>query len=174
MEAVCNSSMFPFFTSNEPFRMVRGAALPRIVVDGVFTEPWWRFGCPDLQRPQAPGRAGIVAEVDRSICISVFPQELVGLSYTMDRRNVICPELQQHNVIPQVARLTRLATTASDRKDLIRLYEEGWMDGERWALQEEAAISRNHDKSKIRSRFKGRKEGNVGMGKRNIKQIGYS
>ena len=57
MDAVCDSSMFPYFTSNQPFRIVhpnkkKNGGLPRVTVDGVFTEPLWRFGCPDLQRKQ--------------------------------------------------------------------------------------------------------------------------
>ena len=135
MEAVCDSSMFPYFTSNQPFRIVprsstaSGTTSPRIVVDGVFTEPLWRFGCPNLKRS--------LADLDRSVSISVFPKELVGLGWTHAPRNVIAPPLQEApNVARQITQLGLLMCTPGRRKDLTNLYENGWKDAERWVHNE--------------------------------------
>ena len=50
MDAVMDSSTFPFFSTNWPVRFVRrrGEKLPRIVVDGFFSVPRERYGCPDF------------------------------------------------------------------------------------------------------------------------------
>ena len=50
MDAICDSSMFPYFLTNRPVRMVRrqGRMLPRMVVDGVFACSAERIGCPDF------------------------------------------------------------------------------------------------------------------------------
>ena len=50
MDAVMDSSTFPFFSTNWPVRFVRrrGEKLPRVVVDGFFSVPRERYGCPDF------------------------------------------------------------------------------------------------------------------------------
>lgn len=50
MDAVMDSSTFPFFSTNWPVRLVRrkGERLPRVVVDGFFSVPRDRYGCPDF------------------------------------------------------------------------------------------------------------------------------
>eukprot|EP00560_Eucampia_antarctica_P001672 CAMPEP_0197835450 /NCGR_PEP_ID=MMETSP1437-20131217/25789_1 /TAXON_ID=49252 ORGANISM="Eucampia antarctica, Strain CCMP1452" /NCGR_SAMPLE_ID=MMETSP1437 /ASSEMBLY_ACC=CAM_ASM_001096 /LENGTH=199 /DNA_ID=CAMNT_0043440899 /DNA_START=30 /DNA_END=626 /DNA_ORIENTATION=+ len=55
VDAVCNSSAFPFFSSNWPCRFVkpRSSALPRLAMDGYFTVPRNRFGCPDFHQLSA-------------------------------------------------------------------------------------------------------------------------
>lgn len=141
MHAVCDSSMFPYFTSNKPFRVVRQGRgkSPRITVDGVFTEPLWRFGCPKLQQRPTQGISVATSNCcDRTVCVSVLPQELVGLGYSNapKHNNVISPPLQIHNVIGQVTKLGLLMCTAGSRQDLTKLYENGWHDTERWAVQE--------------------------------------
>lgn len=144
MDAVCDSSMFPYFTSNKPFRLVKrhGKAVPRVVVDGVFTEPLWRFGCPDMEKSLSQQ-----ANIDRCVSVSVFPMELVDVSLlsstTMikphsSRRNTISPKLET-NIIGQVGRLGLLACTPGNPKDLMKLYDDGWMDAERWVREEENA-----------------------------------
>lgn len=135
MDAVCDSSMFPYFTSNRPVRWVKrtGEAMPRMVVDGVFTEPLWRFGCPDLQRK------AINTEVTRSVSISVFPKELMppfSLQH-QDDSSIICPKLQMENVVGQVSKLVLMATTKVKPRNLVQLYEGGWSDAERWVVRED-------------------------------------
>lgn len=137
IDAVCDSSMFPYFTSNKPFRLVKrhGETIPRVVVDGVFTEPLWRFGCPDMKKtlPQT-------TSIDRCVSVSVFPMELVDLRLALndniERRNVISPKLER-NIMGQVGRLGLLACTPGSPKDLMKLYEDGWADAERWVREEE-------------------------------------
>mmetsp|Transcript_7557 Transcript_7557/g.14315 ORF Transcript_7557/g.14315 Transcript_7557/m.14315 type:complete len:293 (+) Transcript_7557:91-969(+) len=156
IDAVCASSMFPYFTSNKPFHVVGrpGSPLARVVVDGVFTEPLWRFGCPNLLKTRCGddegGRRG-AHNLDRTVCISVFPKELVGLGWTNNGggrisstgrlnndRGVISPPLQVNNMLGQTSRLGLLMCTPGSRKDLKRVYEDGWKDGERWVKDEEA------------------------------------
>lgn len=50
MDAICDSSMFPYFLTNQPVRLVQrpGRILPRMVVDGVFACAAERIGCPDF------------------------------------------------------------------------------------------------------------------------------
>ena len=50
LDAICDSSTFPYFLTNRPFRLVQrhGRILPRMVVDGVFACSAERIGCPDF------------------------------------------------------------------------------------------------------------------------------
>jgi hypothetical protein len=162
VDAVCDSSMFPYFTSNQPFRMKRrrnhtSKVTGRndnvvVTVDGVFTEPLWRFGCPNTQK-HWPG------VMDRTVCVSVAPKELVGLGLALGgsgtiedskannkrrRRklqdhtgssNVIAPPLQS-NIVGQVTQLARLACTCGSRSEMKQLYEQGWHDAEAWGYRE--------------------------------------
>ena len=146
MHAVCDSSMFPYFTSNRPFRVVHDDGIgkkqrkqPRVTVDGVFTEPLWRFGCPDMAKHQKEQ----VANLDRTVCISVFPKELVGLQLTSlqdhdnKNNNIIAPPLNVHNPVGQATRLALLMCTRGRRRDLKQLYEDGWHNAEQWVHREE-------------------------------------
>lgn len=141
IDAVCDSSMFPYFTSNKPFRLVQrpGRVVPRVVVDGVFTEPLWRFGCPDLEK-----RLSMTASpVDRCVNVSVFPMELVDRRLTVpgnaERRNVISPKLEE-NVFGQIERLGRLACSPANPKELMKLYDDGWADAQKW-IHDERTLS---------------------------------
>jgi len=167
IDAVCDSSMFPYFTSNRPCRIVvedqnnnsiidsnnnnsRSAKnnkqdwfrsrrrrqqqkLPprvRVAVDGVFTEPFWRFGCPDFNKSSGSDSK---KQTDKTIMVSVIPRQLVnpigGLVLGDD--DVICPNLEP-NLVAQISKLCLMATTCSIPKSLIQLYDSGWMDAERW------------------------------------------
>lgn len=122
IQAVCNSSMFPFFSSNFPCSLDISKGFPRLVVDGFFTVPRDRFGCPDFEA------AGV--HVDRTVAVSVFPREVIGASAFADS-NCICPELQE-DMDGQMTRLLRLATQPSSAIELNGLYESGWIDAEQW------------------------------------------
>ena len=129
MDAVCDSSMFPYFLTNGPARTVKrhNKVLPRVVVDGVFACPWERIGCPELD--------GVV---DRTVTISVFPPKpLLGLT-TMLNDDKIGPELEStpQGAALQTANLVRMATQGSTKQELRNLYENGWSDAERWANQD--------------------------------------
>jgi len=198
IEAVCNSSMFPFFTSNLPFAMrkgkggaafagrqqfssqilqakddkddnqilsegkedavevimkegaemagiaasindkglavperSKGLALPRLVVDGFFTVPRNRFGCPEF-----PGEAGVT----RQVTISCFPHELVGLTAS-EQHDQICPLVEEgENMMSLATLLGRAATQASTAQGHISIYERGYRDGMRWADEEDERL----------------------------------
>jgi hypothetical protein len=124
MNAIANSSMFPFFTSNMPAIIDTSNNYLRICVDGVFTVPMERCGCPDFQ-------AAGVDDLDRVVSLSVVPQALTGLN-TPDE-DCISP---RWNGPFQLGRLARLALNGSSRKELISLYDSGYKDAERWCRAE--------------------------------------
>lgn len=124
ISAVCQSSMFPFFTSNWPAMVNTSGRMPRLLVDGVFTVPLERVGCPDFSM------AGL--KVDRTVRVSVLPQLLMGHDET-SRENHISPRWEGAY---QLGKLVRLATEGSTRPELTALYESGWLDAERWCRME--------------------------------------
>lgn len=118
-------------------------------MDGVFTEPAFRFGCPDIRD-----------HVDREIKIMVCPQELPNLlslgdpasfsdsgeiSSQLDpsrfrSEDVIAPRLE-HNFMAQASKLGMMAVGPAPRKMLTSLYESGFHDAERWARTEKSRNS---------------------------------
>lgn len=124
INAVCHSSSFPFFTMNSPVVIdTSKGGIPRVVVDGFFSVPRDRFGCPCFDA------AGV--NVDRTVMISVFPREKIGLE-ACDAKSCISPQATGG---PQMENLLRLATQASSRKELTAIYEAGWEDAERWCRE---------------------------------------
>lgn len=168
MDAVMDSSTFPFFSTNWPCRLVsrRGERIPRVVVDGFFSVPRDRYGCPDFahavpkQSAIAVQRAvdaageradGIVEITDTaaaglfSDCGKALPERVVTVSVfphetvgltASESHDSISPPPEEDSM-GQMSNLLRLATQASTRKELTDLYEKGLEDGERWALEEE-------------------------------------
>lgn len=135
IQAVCFSSTFPFFVSNWPVAVdvssslsKRNQVLPRILVDGYFSVPRARFGCPDFET-MAPSH--LIEGMERTITVSVYPQAIVGLDASHPQ-DCISPLIESGNTRDQMVRLLRLATQASSREELTELYESGWQDGERW------------------------------------------
>jgi hypothetical protein len=137
IDSVCNSSMFPFFTSNFPCRIARktkdheGLILPRIAVDGFFTVDRDRFGCPCFDTMT---HARDDLKVDRTVTVSCLPNA-VSLNAS-DEHNQISPLIEDDSV-GQMSNLLRLATQCGDRKDYSKLYEDGFQDAERWIKEEE-------------------------------------
>jgi hypothetical protein len=126
--AVCHSSMFPFFATNWPAALdTSSGRIPRIVVDGFFAVPRERFGCPDFALANVP--------VNRTVSICVFPTEMTKISNNNDDNNncIICPQYEGQE---QLSRLFQLATESSSRKDLTEVYESGWADAEQWCRLE--------------------------------------
>lgn len=122
VNAVCHSSMFPFFASRWPCAVdTRGRRIPRLVVDGFFTVPRDRFGCPDFAMANVT--------VDREILVCPFPQERIRLD-AVDVSNCISPSTEYDS--GQMGRLFRLATEPSSREELVELYDSGFADAERW------------------------------------------
>lgn len=162
IDAVLDSSMFPWFTSNRPFRVKAGESpmvTPRITVDGVFTVPLSRFGCPDFRHadvadhlPSRPKKHSLARKTeigkkmrksvpDRTVSISVIPHQLVGLTASKSH-DKISPPIES-NIVSQVARLSRSAVLSSTAKELSQLYEAGWADAERWVAQEDRREKRD-------------------------------
>eukprot|EP00592_Proboscia_alata_P016825 CAMPEP_0194398970 /NCGR_PEP_ID=MMETSP0174-20130528/126402_1 /TAXON_ID=216777 /ORGANISM="Proboscia alata, Strain PI-D3" /LENGTH=262 /DNA_ID=CAMNT_0039195329 /DNA_START=20 /DNA_END=808 /DNA_ORIENTATION=+ len=122
IEAVCNSSMFPFFSTDWPC-VVRAPGndlpyVPRLVVDGFFAVPRERFGCP------------VLPNVDRTVLVSVFPGAVSD--ETIEAADRIEPP---PNADP--AMFVRWATCTSSRKECRVMYEEGRAAAEKWASRNE-------------------------------------
>uniref|UniRef100_A0A7S2KLG9 PNPLA domain-containing protein n=1 Tax=Leptocylindrus danicus TaxID=163516 RepID=A0A7S2KLG9_9STRA len=144
IEDVCNSSMFPFFSSPWPCVIRKGKksnlnskindrdddnavwnALPRVVVDGYFTVPRERFGCPDLEE---------LGVCDRTVTISVLPHDAIGLTASDGGpRDRISPVVRSNE---EFTDLFRGAVSPSPRKFMVELFERGVADGEAWASNE--------------------------------------
>ena len=119
--AVSYSCMFPFFATNYPcildWSHDGGTFLPRVMVDGFFSVPRERFGCPEF------ALGGVEMQVDEEVAISVFPQTLIQLKH----ENCISPPEDA-----DVERLFSLATQSSSREELTQVYEDGYKDAEEW------------------------------------------
>lgn len=155
MESICNSSMFPFFSTNWPCLIrtknnsddnqdqtsnANGSSppstsktsstmvsLPRLIVDGYFTVPRDRFGCP-IFPPES--------QVDRIVTVSVFPHEMIGLTAS-EKRDKISPQVCKMDPSAQLSRLFTRATKVSSEKICWEMYEEGFRDAEQWIVSEE-------------------------------------
>jgi hypothetical protein len=141
VNAICHSSSFPFFTTNWPVALDTSQRIPRLVVDGFFAVPRGRFGCPDFEK------AGV--SVDRTVCISVFPQEKIKLD-ACAAEDCISPLVEDGS---QMETLLRLAMQSSSRKELTKIYEAGWEDAERWSRQHAtvADVKGSHDVEAVES-----------------------
>lgn len=142
IDSVCHSSTFPFFSSNWPvaldhaggstksmrlFGQTKSLIIPRLVVDGYFAAPRDRFGCPDFEE------AGVA--VNRTVVVSVFPKEVVGLNKGLKNDGIICPDLIDDG-IGQSSDLLRLATQPSEPEELMAVYDSGYQDAENWCQKE--------------------------------------
>jgi len=165
IEAVCDSSMFPFFSTPFPVRLryKEGERIPRVVVDGFFTVPRERYGCPDFDHLNFDNRVeeklrsmgGVLVDenqngndqnnniqydetpvIERTITVACFPHETVGLTASL-KHDQISPEPDFENPVGQMQELFRYATQPSSRKELDALYERGWADAEKWSYEED-------------------------------------
>lgn len=146
INTVCHSSTFPFFSSNWPVALDYTSSfkttvtlgskpfsleIPRLVVDGFFAVPGDRFGCPDFEL------AGV--NVNRTIAVTSFPRQVIGLSASIAPQDCICPELQGDG-IQQSATLLRMATQPLSADEVFQLYEDGMKDAETWCDREEICM----------------------------------
>jgi hypothetical protein len=143
IEAVCDSSMFPFFSTPFPVRLKykEGQRFPKVIVDGFFSVPRERYGCPDFSHLNfdcgtASDECYIPPVVERTITVACFPHETVGLTAS-EKHDQISPEPDYDNPVGQMTSLFKYATQPSSRKELEGLYEKGWADAERWCYEEE-------------------------------------
>jgi len=113
----------------------RDDLLPHVVVDGCFSVPIQRIGCPDFSQVNGNTHSSKSSiQVDRTVTVSCFPEQLLTL--TSKKHDRIGPKLEE-NAVFQAIKTVTMATQASRRQDLIKLFEEGWSDGERWSFAEE-------------------------------------
>mmetsp|Transcript_13900 Transcript_13900/g.21675 ORF Transcript_13900/g.21675 Transcript_13900/m.21675 type:complete len:309 (+) Transcript_13900:262-1188(+) len=148
IQSVLHSSTFPFFTLNWPcaIDMTQGF-IPRLMVDGYFTVPRNRFGCPDFDLAtmkndnnnesgngkESKSSSNVSSKiVDRTVTVSVFPHDAIGIDVS-EEENQISP--LNDNV--RMGDLFELATEASSPEALMGVYESGWADAERWCLEED-------------------------------------
>jgi len=140
IDSVCNSSAFPFFSSNWPCRIARKndetSWLPRIAVDGYFSVGRERFGCPDFLTMEHARASDEHCKVDRTITLSVFPHEVISLTAS-EKHDQISPAIDPEDSTGQMSNLFRLATQCAEKEDYYKLYEDGWKDTERWLGEEE-------------------------------------
>lgn len=147
-QAVSYSCMFPFFATNWPCIMDTSSFPPRLLVDGFFSVPRERFGCPDfdlhldvlMEEDQEMSDGNVMDKAtnkpDRTIAISVFPKDMIGMEAFEDE-NCISPSITTDEDQLSVTELFRIATQASSRADLTRVYEMGARDAEAWWRREE-------------------------------------
>jgi Patatin-like phospholipase len=126
-DAVCHSSTFPFFVTHWPVAF--DARTNRAFVDGFFAEPRNRMGCPDFAKTPD-------LWADRTVAVSVFPQELVGLT-AFEAHDCICPQASDVDPVAQLTDLLRLATQPSSASELFQVYESGYRDAEQWCRREQ-------------------------------------
>mmetsp|Transcript_7948 Transcript_7948/g.11581 ORF Transcript_7948/g.11581 Transcript_7948/m.11581 type:complete len:506 (+) Transcript_7948:374-1891(+) len=206
IEAVCNSSMMPFFTSNKPFVVRRpklpkekkqhnssgnsnkeneelgeiGDAtsacetstqsstsssasssscnkeeenvknfslfnsvsfpkmqpLPRLYIDGFFSTPRDRFGCPVF-----PSGHRKTCNLSRTITVSCFPHDAVFLTAS-NRHDRICPPLNDDDnnnssTMKIMADLLQKAARPATAQEHLDMYECGKRDGLKWVNEEE-------------------------------------
>ena len=86
------------------------------------------MGCPDFAKTPD-------LWADRTVAVSVFPQELVGLT-AFESNDCICPRASEVDPVAQLTDLLRLATQPSSAAELFQVYESGYRDAEQWCHRE--------------------------------------
>lgn len=154
-QSVSYSCMFPFFATNFPCMLDTSSSLPRLLVDGFFSVPRDRFGCPDFEPyladlkgqddQESDGGTDVDSgekaktPADRTIAISVFPKNMIGMAAFGDDDCIspsIAAEEDDNNQL-SVSDLFRIATQASSREELTKVFEMGARDAEAWCRREE-------------------------------------
>jgi hypothetical protein len=174
-QAVSASCMFPFFATNFPCLWDRsrgGGSLwkSRLLMDGFFSVPRDRFGCPDFEVATYGEGGGISSktstssttfeeessrtstttpnpmEVDRTIAISVFPRSSIGLT-AFDEEDTISPSSSTDDII-SLEDLFRIATQATSRQELTGIYELGYQNAEAWCRNEQTRDLRKEQRER--------------------------
>lgn len=207
-QAVSGSCMFPFFATNFPCLWDRSSSSSssssplqpgnilrsRLVVDGFFSVPRERFGCPDFEMAymlpstttnsygddfddsSATGCSSSSSQeehpmkVDRTIAISVFPKSQIGMTAFADE-DTISPSLSllstsstttnnkddassssSSSDLFSMPDLFRIATQATSRDDLTRVYELGYQNAEAWCRNEQKRQTQMDQKQRDEAR----------------------
>ena len=74
--------------------------------------------------------------IERTVTVACFPHETVGLTASL-KHDQISPKPDYDNPIAQTSELLRCATQPSTREEIMRLYEKGWADAEKWSYEED-------------------------------------
>ena len=74
--------------------------------------------------------------IERTVTVACFPHETVGLTASL-KHDQISPKPDYDNPIGQMSELLRCATQPSTREEIMRLYEKGWADAEKWSYEED-------------------------------------
>lgn len=121
--AVCFSSTFPFFSDAWPVALDTRQTMPRIVVDGFFSVPRDRMGCPDLNQlvgkvatdttDDEDGENNASDSVIHEILVACFPQHKVRLTAVPPERCISPTENALDGAMPQQTKM-RTTTTMSD------------------------------------------------------------
>lgn len=161
--AVSFSCMFPFFSTNLPcyWDTHRGILQSRLMVDGFFTVPRDRLGCPDfdmlcddssvtldddddngdtegdLKDPKTP-------LVDRTVAICCFPQSTMGVT-AFDPKDCISPDrsMGTRSGDWSMAGIFEIATQATSRQKLTKAFRLGYINAGDWCEQEAKALGGN-------------------------------
>jgi hypothetical protein len=96
---------------------------PKVYVDGWFSVPPNRHGCVDIKG------------VDRTIAISPFPGNQIGMDQAFESHDLISPSINAETCLPMEEYL-RIATQATSRKELTFVYEQGFQNAEQWCMEE--------------------------------------
>lgn len=128
IQSTCFSSMFPFFSTNWPCTLDTSSPVARLVVDGFFTVPRDRFGCPDFATMDN-------VQVDRTVALAVFPSRVMNM-VAFHPDDIISPSSSMDDTTPDLANLVRIATQSTSRHELTGVYEQGWKDAEKWCMKE--------------------------------------
>lgn len=156
IDAVSFSSTFPFFSDRWPVALDTRQSFPRLVVDGFFTVPRERLGCPDLneivalaQRDDEDGN-GDIDECPKmpavnEILVACFPQEKIGLTAVPSDRCISPDENAFDSTVvvsnpdddeqTGMGNFIQLAMEASPASAYFDIYEKGLADGEAWSVK---------------------------------------
>lgn len=150
--AVSFSCMFPFFSTNFPCLLdsSKGILKSRLMVDGYFSVPRDRFGCPDLDMTwsgkdvtgmgngdtlENDGAPSISQNVDRTVAICCFPQSTMGVT-AFDPKDCISPDRSSGGTDWTIAGLFEVATQATSREKLTEAFRLGYNNAGDWCEQE--------------------------------------
>eukprot|EP00553_Chaetoceros_curvisetus_P005122 CAMPEP_0204612940 /NCGR_PEP_ID=MMETSP0717-20131115/983_1 /ASSEMBLY_ACC=CAM_ASM_000666 /TAXON_ID=230516 /ORGANISM="Chaetoceros curvisetus" /LENGTH=318 /DNA_ID=CAMNT_0051625207 /DNA_START=101 /DNA_END=1058 /DNA_ORIENTATION=+ len=161
IDAVCNSSMFPFFATtghvaSQGKVITENGIYPGLRLMGIFlwtgidsVAPILKWNMLERQKKKLlnsedtkvneenTNNVNLSArKVERTVTISVFPHDAIGITAS-DSHDQISPEIDANNQTDQLSNLFRLATQCATRKEYYQLYEDGWKDAERWLKEEE-------------------------------------
>ena len=155
MDAVSFSSTFPFFSDKWPVALDTRQSFPRVVVDGFFTVPRERLGCPDLNEilaaPGADANNNNNTPLVNEVLVACFPQEKMQITAVPPERCISPTENAFDGAVKVsttkvdspaetvgvggIANFIQIAMETSPPSTYFSVYEQGLADGEAWSLK---------------------------------------